>query len=186
MTKYAPAFIVLCCAIFSGCVTSLNPIYTDKDIVFDTSILGEWHDPDSPEKYAFSQSGENEYHLVYTDDNGVPADFTLRMVRLDSLRFFDVFPDEPDLGGNEFYEMHFLPVHSFVRILSTSPTLDLATIDDEWLNKYLQTHPQEIAGQEIEGELVLTGQTSDLQKFLIHISGIKGAFDEPTQLIRGE
>ncbi len=184
MKKYALVPALLVCVVLAGCVTTLNQIYTDKDLTFDKSILGDWQDADTPETYSLSQSGENEYHLLYTNEEGIPAEFTLHLVRIDSLLFFDVFPDEPDLGGNEFYEIHFLPVHSFVRVVQTDPEFLLATINSDWLDDYVQEHPGQIAGQDTEGELVLTAQTEDLQRFLIKMASTEGAFNEPGELIR--
>jgi len=28
--------------LFSGCIPSVHPFYTNKDIVFDSRLLGEW------------------------------------------------------------------------------------------------------------------------------------------------
>ncbi len=186
MCKLPLAFALLFVVLLAGCVTTLNPIYTDQDIIFDPAVLGDWHDSETPETYQFSQSGEKEYHLVYTDENGTSADFTVKLVELAGIRFFDVFPDEPDLGGNGFYEMHFLPVHSFIRVYQAGPTLKIAAINSDWLEDYLKDNPNAVQNQEIEGELVLTAHTADLQKFLVNVSKIEGAFEEPTLLEKGK
>ncbi len=58
----------------TGCVPvdSLNPLYTDKDAVFDESLLGSWVGPDKGEEggleiLAREKDGKKSYVLVMTD-----------------------------------------------------------------------------------------------------------------------
>ena len=58
----------------TGCVPvdSLNPLYTDKDLAFDESLLGSWVGPDKGEEggleiLARDQDGKKSYLLVMTD-----------------------------------------------------------------------------------------------------------------------
>jgi hypothetical protein len=45
--RYVVLLALLAC--LTGCVPvdSLNPLYTEKDTVFDESLLGEWIGPDA-------------------------------------------------------------------------------------------------------------------------------------------
>ena len=49
MCKLPLAFALLFVVLLAGCVTTLNPIYTDQDIIFDPAVLGDWHDSETPE-----------------------------------------------------------------------------------------------------------------------------------------
>ncbi len=60
--------------LLTGCVPvdSLNPLYTDKDVAFDESLLGSWVGPDKGEEggleiLAREQDGKKSYLLVMTD-----------------------------------------------------------------------------------------------------------------------
>jgi hypothetical protein len=60
--------------LLTGCVPvdSLNPLYTDKDLAFDESLLGSWVGPDKGEEggleiLARQQDGKKGYLLVMTD-----------------------------------------------------------------------------------------------------------------------
>ncbi|HET8891602.1 MAG TPA: hypothetical protein VFQ41_22065, partial [Candidatus Angelobacter sp.] len=48
--KHLVLLALLAC--LTGCVPvdSINPLYTDKDVVFDESLLGEWVGMDANEK----------------------------------------------------------------------------------------------------------------------------------------
>jgi hypothetical protein len=62
-------------AFLTGCVPvdSLNPLYTDKDVVFDETLLGSWVGPDNGddgvlEFIARDQDGKKSYSLVTWSD----------------------------------------------------------------------------------------------------------------------
>jgi hypothetical protein len=72
--RYLVLLALLAC--LTGCVPvdSLNPLYTDKDVVFDESLLGSWVGPDNGEEggleiLAREQDGKKSYLLVMTDKN---------------------------------------------------------------------------------------------------------------------
>jgi hypothetical protein len=58
----------------AGCITSIYPIYTDKDLIFDASLMGTWVliDPDTGKKekdmlWTFAKSEEKAYDLTIID-----------------------------------------------------------------------------------------------------------------------
>jgi hypothetical protein len=79
----------------AGCapVDSLNPLYTDKDVVFDETLLGQWGPPKDGMNIA--KLGENGYRLVISgpdDDTGQIVSMVLdaHFVNLQGHRFLDV------------------------------------------------------------------------------------------------
>src|ERR1700704_4677830 len=69
--RYVVLMALLAC--LTGCVPvdSLNPLYTDKDLVFDEALVGSWVGPDEGEEgglefLARDQDGERSYLLVMT------------------------------------------------------------------------------------------------------------------------
>jgi hypothetical protein len=71
-------------------VDSLNPLYTEKDTVFDPALLGKWREKDST--LEFFQSGTNEYQVIFTDDSTPPEQMELsgHLVSLEGHRFLDL------------------------------------------------------------------------------------------------
>ena len=61
--------------LLTGCVPvdSLNPLYTDKDLAFDESLLGSWVGPDKGEEGGLEilarDHGKKSYLMVMTDKN---------------------------------------------------------------------------------------------------------------------
>lgn len=99
-------FALLAC--LTGCVPvdSLNPLYTDKDAVFDESLLGSWVGPDTGddgvlEIMARDQDGKRSYLLVMTDkdkdSNGYKKTvYHANLVKLNEHLFLDVVQETLD------------------------------------------------------------------------------------------
>lgn len=50
--------------ILSGCgVSSIHPLYTEQDVIFDPALLGDWTDKDSKGTSTFTKSGDKVYNL---------------------------------------------------------------------------------------------------------------------------
>jgi hypothetical protein len=84
--------LVICLA---GCISvdSLNPLYTDKDVVFDPALLGQWGPPS--DGLNFAKVGDNAYRIVMSskdDETGqiVSLTFDAHLVQLQGHRFLDV------------------------------------------------------------------------------------------------
>ena len=168
----------------AGCIRSLHPIYTEKDIVFEPSLIGQWAEGDSKETWTFSREGTNAYLLVYTDDTGEKGAFSTRLLKIKENLFLDFFPEEPDLKENDFYQFHLLPVHTFVHVKQIEPTLQMAFPDPRWLKEHLADNPSAIRHEEIENGIILTAATRDLQAFWLKHLDAEGAFDDPSDMKR--
>ncbi len=99
--RYVVLLALLAC--LTGCVPvdSLNPLYTDKEIVFDESLLGEWVGPDANEtgSMKFIKEGKDAYLIVMTDDDGPNGEqkrtfYDAHLLSLSGQKFLDVQPQE--------------------------------------------------------------------------------------------
>jgi hypothetical protein len=89
------ALLVAC-----GPASSMNPLFTDDDLIFDPGLLGVWTEkgPDHA-SLRFEQAGPAVYRLIdiEPDRNGGPATeraYEAHLVRLGAYRFLDVAPLE--------------------------------------------------------------------------------------------
>jgi len=69
---------------FNGCiVTSINPLYTEDDIVFDEALIGSWTDgddgEDGDELWTFEKGEKNGYRLVVYGDNTSKKNFSFSL-----------------------------------------------------------------------------------------------------------
>ena len=169
---------------FASCVPSLNPLYTDQDLIFDATLLGAWTDNDSKEIWVFTYEDEKEYKLVYTDEDGKKGEFEARLLKIEGKTFLDMTPIRPVLPQNDFYKGHFLATHTFVQIIRTGPKFEISYLEPKWLKGFLDKNPAGIGHVKIEDEILLTDTPKNLQKFLLVHLNTNGAFAEPLELIK--
>jgi hypothetical protein len=176
--KRIALLFVLGFAVAAGCVPTLNPVYTDRDLVFDPALVGFWTQQDSPATWRFTKSGDKEYELVYTDNHGQSGRFQARLANVGGVRFLDLFPIKDDVPSNEFYKFHLMPIHTAYVVRQTTPHPQLAGFDLNWLNEYLTERPDALPHSTYNGQRLITASTEELQAFLLeHQEQFSGVFE---------
>ena len=170
--------------VIAGCVPSFHPLYTEKDLIFAPSLVGEWTDKDGKETWTFTKSDERAYKLAYTDDKGEKGEFVVHLLKVKERLFLDFYPADPDLKKNDFYKMHLLPVHTFMRVQQIEPTLQMAMLEPGWIRKFLQGNPDALRHEKQKDEILLTAQPRELQAFLLKHWKTAGAWGEWSHLTR--
>jgi hypothetical protein len=108
-------FLLALLACLTGCmpVDSLNPFYTEKDVVFDESLLGKWIDVDPNgdrdilEFTAVEENGKNiGYKMAFfgaKDGAKCSAlEFDATLVKIGERRFLDLKPKEWDFRAGSY------------------------------------------------------------------------------------
>ncbi len=170
----------------TGCIPSLNPIYDEECLVFEPAILGAWQEADSTGQWLFKKSEGDSYVVTYTDKDGLPGRFEGHLANLNGTMFLDLFPEEPQINANDFYKWHLFPVHTFYLVERIEPTLSLRSIDPNWLDEFLRAERNAIKHERVEGMVVLTADTDELQKFYLAHLQTEGAFAKPLAMTRVE
>ena len=169
----------------SGCVSSINPPFTEADIVTDDAIEGIWVEqknssaPSPEEGWVVERASGKAYiatHVSATETNR----FEAHLFRIGGQLFLDLFPKDKDARAL------FVPSHMFVKITKLGPLLEVASLDYDLLSQYLTDHPKALAHRPIhrEEEFLLTASTKELRKFLRARLKTEKAWAEPTIYIR--
>ena len=152
----------------AGCLPSLNPVYTERDLTFDPAVVGMWKQPKSAASWEFTKRDDKSYELVYTDESGHTGRFVARLAKIDGTLFLDLFPQEIPGEENGFYKFHLVPMHTVYLVRRTTPNLELAGMDYGWLDEYLAKNPGAIAHATFNGRQLITASTAELQAFVGH------------------
>ena len=193
MKKILLALVLVAFCVVVGCIpTSINPLYTEQDLVFDPALIGVWGgDSDAKETWAFEKAGDKEYKFVYTEEDGKTGQFEAHLLKLGNTRFLDFFPEESgieEMNRSSFYKVHLLRTHSFLKVTQIQPALQMAPLDLKWLREFLGKNPKAIRHHKIgegdEAQIVLTASTPELRKFMEKHLKTEGAFAEPVNLKR--
>jgi len=156
-----------------GCVPSWNPFYTEKDLAFDSALVGAWRPADAKEKelWVFTKTGERMYQLAQTDGEGRKADFEVRLFKLNGQRFLDLYLKKlegDDRKVNVWANISLVPAHLLLKVEQIAPALKLAAMNPDWIQKFLKQTPSALAHQVVgEGNVVLTAGTVELQRFVL-------------------
>ena len=179
---------VLLLAIVTGCVPSLNPLYTDKDVIFEPALLGRWGSDDPREKWEFEKTGEKSYKLKQTDGEGLAAEFDARLVRLGDYKFLDLTVtniDEKYFKMNGWAAFSLIPAHLVVQVHEIGPKLKLSAMNPDWVKDWLEKNPKAIEHRKLaEDRYVITASTKDLQKFVLQHADEEGLFGGAHELER--
>lgn len=181
VVKLAPiAFLLGSVGCFNwNLIYSLYPLYTDQDVVFEPALLGEWiSEEDSTESMTFEKQGGNKYKLIYIDQDSVEGEFAVQLLRINGALFMDLSLGESDLKLNSMHIFVLLPVHNFFLISQLDSTLQMSSLEFEWLKKLLDKEPDAIRHEKVDSSIVLTAAPKELQKFLLKHLKTEGAFDE--------
>ena len=173
----------------AGCVPSLNPLYTEKDLVFEPALLGVWSEKeDSTDGWTFRKKDDKSYQLLIQEGEK-SSPFIAHLVQLGKYRFLDLYPDEAglkDFNRDDIYKMTLIPGHLFLKVSKIEPTLQIGFLNADWLEKLLKKSPGALRHQRMGEDkgLVLTASTKELQKFMLKHVNTKDAFGESSDFKR--
>jgi len=184
--------LLVFCAINNGCwFLSLYPIYTYDDVIFEPALLGTWSRYDDNYKYAleFTQPDETNsaYVMTYTQVDNYTGDvmggvFEAHLIRIGQYTILDLYPifDDTSFNSRDIMNYNFMVLsHYFVLVGPIGTDLNLSHVDVGWLTNYLEIHPDELKHEYsiyLDGRLLLTATTEELQAFMIKHLGTDAEF----------
>ncbi|HTJ00916.1 MAG TPA: hypothetical protein VL527_18685 [Dongiaceae bacterium] len=175
--------------LLGACIPSVNQFYADKDVVFDSNLVGKWQvtdKADQPETWNFAAGDAKAYQLTVTDKDGKTGEFNAHLFQLKAERFLDLTPTQCNYATNQsdLVTMAMIPGHLLLRVSLSGKELKLAACSYDWLEKYLKAHPEALGHRLVDNGLVLTAGTPELQKFVLAHLGPDELFGEPGVLVR--
>lgn len=162
----------------AGCVPSLHPLYTEKDLVEEPAVVGTW--TNGKETYLIERKGEKEYLLTYRKEEEA-AVYRMRLLRLEKLLFADLYPADAALPSG-LYAGSVVPAHTFYRLEAGKDALRFAlAIDPEWFKALDGKERAAVRHEEVgEGKdpmLVFTDGTAAMQKLALRRAQAPGVSD---------
>ena len=184
---------LLACAatavLLAACIPSVNPFYTDKDVVVDKRLLGEWQEKgneNSPEIWKFeSSTNAGEFTLTVTE-KGKTGDFSAHLFKLKDQQFLDLVPTDCNYATDqaELVAYSMFPGHLLLHVSQIEPELKIAACDYDWLGKYLEKNPKAIECHREGERIILTADTRALQKFVLKHLGTNELFTAGGEMVR--
>ena len=184
--------------ILGGCrtVSTIQPLYSEKDVTFEEKLLGVWSaDPNDPKNRLqverLVSDAKNAYRLTFSDKDGRKGAFELRLVRLEGQLYFDIAPlafpsgEEIEDEPYAYNGLYFLRLHTFGRIDAIEPVLIVRLSSEGHMKEFLRESPDAIEHTLAErNKLLLTASTDKLQAFVIKYKDDERLFVWPIEFHR--
>jgi hypothetical protein len=163
--------VVAAVSLLTGCVPSIEPLYTDRDVTSDPRVAGAWTVKGGEMTVTADGRG---YKVAYTD-NESPVhrmNFKAHLVKLGGTPFVDLFPEPPQ--DMSCYPC--VPMHMFAKLTIQGNTLRVDLFDPSWFDK-MAKEGKITTGHTMVGDgYMLTAKTADLQAFVLRYANDPKAF----------
>ncbi|MBI2947214.1 MAG: hypothetical protein HYY23_06180 [Verrucomicrobia bacterium] len=177
--------------ILGGCVTSLQPLFTDKDLLFDPALIGIWEESEDTtwcfeKQNKEAQDGDKAYRLVVTQKD-VASPMLAGLGKLGERRFLCLYPDLEELKERklgDLYQTALIPGCLIAKVTQDGPTLEVALLNHSWVEKLVEKDPKAIRHEKVEGRIILTAPTEELQQFLLKHADKEEVWEKLTELKR--
>ena len=173
----------------SSCLTTLHPIFTEKDLAYDPKLIGVWNTENEGKKGKVTINNlatENSvelpgnisvikqkgYFIIYQDENGKVSDqYIAFLARIGKHLYFDYFPADKkgDRKLDEFFGVHFVRMHTSYRVeILKDGSFELSQLDGSYVKSLIDEKKIRIRHEiDADDNTVITASTKELQQYLL-------------------
>jgi DNA-binding MarR family transcriptional regulator len=175
--------------LISGCLKTLHPIFTEKDLAYNPGLLGNWKTESegktgraiitnlAMEKSIdlpgnISSISQKGYLISYQDENGnTNSRYIVFLARIGKHLYFDYYPAENkgEEETDEFFKAHFIKMHTSYRVnISKDGSFELSQLDESYVTRLIDEKKIRISHEkDADDNTVITASTEELQQYLI-------------------
>ena len=173
----------------SSCLTTLHPIFTEKDLAYDPKLIGVWNTENEGKKGKvtinnlatensvelpgnISAIKQHGYFIIYQDENGKVSDqYIAFLARIGKHLYFDYYPAEKkeDRKLDEFFGIHFVRMHTSYRVeILKDGSFELSQLDGSYVKSLIDEKKIRISHEtDADDNTVITASTKELQQYLL-------------------
>lgn len=177
----------------SGCLSTLHPLFTEKELVFDPRLLGAWK-TDGPDTLFFERGTAESFnqlpeslrrlaskaYVVRAKDDNEEIRYYVFLTRLGKELYLDYFPCESKtrLQYDNFYKQHLVKMHSLYRIrFQNDGKFEVSQFDEGFLEDLIKNKKLRIQHEvRFDGSYVITAPTEELQQYVLKYSDVPAAY----------
>ena len=166
--KFFSLWIILLLVGGCGPVFTLFPLFTGKDLVFDSELVGTWVNVEDVAVLSIQRAKEKAYKVRFTSSDFILGLQEGSLGRLGEFLYLDLYPDEDALLESFKEEIFFvIPTHFLIRLQREGDVLLVTYLDDDALMNRIERGEVTIAYRKIDDGYILTAPTSDLQALVL-------------------
>jgi hypothetical protein len=156
---------------------SMFPLFTEKDQQLLPGLEGGWKGPDG-QSFTLKTKADRSYDIIALEQSGERTAYEGLVGKLGKNWFVDSYPTSHHL------DHHLLRAHVISRIQLEGDSLRMSSLEDKWLKTHLEMGDLNIAHIVVDGDVILTATTEELQRFVAAHADDKEAFPNPGTLSR--
>jgi len=184
----------------SSCLTTLYPIFHEKDVIFNESLLGYWKCSDKSKEIGFMEFkkipddrkpelppgireiSDKGYFVSRISSMGeIFGQYFVFLAKIGKNHYLDYYPAEmlSQKNVNKIYRDHCIKVHTNYRFdFKDRDHFEIKLFEQAFLDRLISNNQINIRHEVIDGGNLITASTDDLQKFIIQYSDNPDAFGE--------
>ena len=190
----------------SSCLTTLHPIFTEKDLAYDPKLIGTWNIEREGSKERviitnlatenslelpgnISDIKEKGYLISYQHEDSVnPERYIAFLARIGKYLYFDYYPayNKEDQKIDEIFGAHYVKIHTSYRVeILNDGSFELSQLDGSYVNSLIDQKKIRISYETgADDNIVITASTSELQQYLIKYSDEPEAYDSKKTIFK--
>lgn len=187
------AFIILFS--LNSCLLTLYPIYTESDVVFKESLLGNFKKIKEDDDVSMiiqplsnykgdlppaikAISGKGYLATLKDAEQNVILESVVFAVQLGNGLYLDFLPLHPK-NGDEYFESMRIPMHSVYRIKSLDARTGfvMQRFSSGFLSGLIEHNKIRISNENIDNQHVITASTQELQDYIRKYGHLEDAYE---------
>lgn len=191
------AAVLLLVVTFSGCLSTLHPLFTAKDLIFDARLAGQWTTGDSgtviryergsvaafkDQPAALQQLADRSYVVTVTNNDGeVVQKYLGFLLRIGANMYMDYYPVRTPKQQTyaSLYMQQLIPMHTIYRLrFKNDKTFDASQFDQDYLVRLLKQKQLRIRHEEGPNGIVVTAPTEELQQYVLKYGDVPEAYED--------
>ena len=188
--------------LFNGCLTTLYPFFTEKDVVFNPELIGDWAYSNKSEKGSilFETITQNKsielsegirkmtgkgYLVTWKDSIGQPtSQYFVFLAKIGKHFYLDFYPADMDdeRPVDRIFKGHKLKLHHCYKVnFHSKDRLEIKMFEESFLTDLIEKKQIRIHYEEkgsFDKKRIITASTDELQQYLLKYSNNPKAYSE--------
>jgi hypothetical protein len=182
----------------SGCLNTLHPIFTEKDLAYDPKLIGIWNTEYQQSKGkaiisnlatensvelpgSISAIKQKGYFITYQDEHGDTKQYIAFLARIGKHLYFDYYPADKkeDQKLDEFFGIHFVKMHTSYRVeILQDGSFELSQLDGSYVKSLIDEKKIRISHEtDADDNVTITASTKELQQYLLKYGDEASAYE---------
>ena len=200
-TILAFTFLVI---FLSGCLTTLHPIFTEKDLAYDPKLIGTWKTDSTGGRAVItnlatessvelpgniSSISQKGYLITYLQEDGsISERYIAFLARIGKHLYFDYYPanKKEDRKIDDFFGIHFVKMHTPYRVeILKDGSFELSQLKEGYVTTLIDEKKIRISHEtDADNNTIITASTKELQQYLLKYGDEPSAYESDKKIFK--